>query len=140
MKHLCFQESNASIGYSKYIDVKQNRHVNATVYIKNASDFISSIEIRGTPGFKFDIDRMEWLFDFKTFKTRSYALICTEQNAKQLHQKRRIFEYGSRFNGDFLVHFQTEAVSKNSLNKILFNFRDSQVNISYLAIDSDVSN
>lgn len=135
-----FQKSNATIDFSKNIDIKRNHYVNATVRIENATDFISTIEIRGTPGFKFDVDQMDWLFDSNKFKPRSYALICTEQKVNYLHQKRRIFEFGSRVAGDFLINFQNEFVSVKNSNKFTFDFKDSQINITYLALDSYVSN
>lgn len=136
------QASEANIEFSKDEDLNRNRTVNATVFIQNATDFISTIEISGLPGLRLNLDnQLIQLFDFNVIKPRSYALICTQNTEKHSDQPRRIYEYGNRQNGDFLVHFQNEYVnaSRAKTPKITFDFEDLTVKISNVVIVSDVS-
>lgn len=135
------QKSEANIEFSKYVDLNRNRFVNATVLIQNATNFISTIEISGLPGIKLDLDnQLIQLLDFNIIKARSYALICTQNTEKHSNQTRRIYEYGNRENGDFLVHFQNEYVnaSKAKISTINFDFEDLTVKISNVVLVSDV--
>lgn len=112
------------------------------MFIQNATDFISTIEISGLPGLRLDLDnQLIQLFNFNVFKARSYALICTQNSEKHSDQTRRIYEYGNRQGGDFLVHFQNEYVnaSRAKTPKITFDFEDLTVKISNVIIVSDVS-
>lgn len=115
--------------------------MNATVEIHNATDFITSVTIRGTAGFKFDADnRLDWLLDAPDIKTRSYALLCGDKNAKHLHAK-RIIEFGHKFPGDLLLHFQREFVGtkKSSVPRLTFNFHDDDVKIDLVVLAISVS-
>lgn len=117
--------------------------MNATARIQNATNFTSKILVRGTLGFKFDLDNgYDWIFDVKMIKPRSYALICTENTIKRLKQRKTIYEFGHRKTDAFLVHYQNEFVnrSENVLTpQFTFYFKDEQVDISYVALTSDVS-
>lgn len=135
------QESKADIDFSKSTDIKKTRYVNATVHIRNATDFSSKIAIKGKPGFKFDaLEGLDHLLDIKMINPRPYGLICTENNVKHFKKKKTIFEFGNRRAGDFPVHYRSERVSgKNSRPKITFEFDDALVNITYVALNTDVS-
>lgn len=51
-----------------------------------------------------------------------------------------IYEFGNRTANNFVVHYQSELVSaRNSAPKFTFDFQDSLVNISYVALAVDVS-
>lgn len=93
----------------------------------------SSIEIKGMPGFKFDVDELSWLFESNTLKARSFALICTEKAAKW-KQKRIIYEFGTRSTGDVLIHFRNEFVIARISNRATFRFEDPHMNITYVAL------
>lgn len=137
-----FQQTNASIQFSREIDVMKNRSVDATVQIQNSTDFISTIQIMGVPLLKFeDVNDLGLLFEHKFIKPRSSALICTEQIQREQSHKEWIFKFGTRKPGDFLVHFQNEygIVKKLKRPEITFDFQDSQVNITYLVLTSNVS-
>ncbi|XP_055306084.1 uncharacterized protein LOC129570481 [Sitodiplosis mosellana] len=130
------QQTNASIKFVKDVSVLERRRVDALVQIQNATDFIASIRIMGKPGFKFED---MWLtIGYGSFKPRSSALICTEQTQKKLQNKKRIFKFGKRTIGDFLVHFQSGygTVKKLKRPEFIFDFHDSQVNITYLVLAS----
>lgn len=116
--------------------------MNATVSIQNATDFISTIEISGIPGVKLDLDnQLIQFFDFKIVKARSYSLICTLNNEKQFNRTRRVYEFGNRQTGDFLVYFQDEVVNASRANtpKVTFDFEDDSIKISNVILIADVS-
>ncbi|XP_031636816.1 uncharacterized protein LOC116349485 [Contarinia nasturtii] len=134
------QQSNASINFSKNIDVSQYRFVDASVRIENATDFISTIEIYGIPGFKFEVGKdLDWLFDFKIVKPRSYAVLCMDNSRKLSYQKKRVFEFGNRTTGDFLIYAQNGYGTRKKLkhHELTFNFYDPQIKITYLTLNSD---
>lgn len=143
MKHIeYFQKSNASIDFSPHIDVNEQRFVNAIVRIEDANNFISTIEIGGYPGFKFEAGKqMDWLFDFEKIKSRSYALICMETVQKVFYSMKRIFEFGKRTAGDLLIHTQNEFGKPKELKhpELSFDYKNAQMNISYLVLASNVS-
>lgn len=111
------------------------------MHIQNATDFTSNITIRGVPGFKFDvIEQLDRLLNIKMFKPRSLGLICTKNDKKHLKRKNIIYEYGNRIADDFVAHYQSEVVvAGNEKSKFSFDFQDSLVNISYVALTVDVS-
>lgn len=96
----------------------------------------------GVPGFEIqDISILNLVFDQKLIKSRSSALICTERSKIELRDRKRIFEFGTRKPEDFIIHFQTEySTAKKSFRPTFtYNFHDSQVNITYLVLTSNVS-
>lgn len=121
--------------------MEKSRIVDATVHIQNATDFTSNITIQGQPGFKFDvIDGLDRLLNIKMFKPRSYSFICTEHETKHFKRKTIIYEFGTRHIDDFLAYYQSEAiVVDKSMPKFTFHFQNPVVNISYVALSSDVS-
>lgn len=86
------------------------------------------------PGFKFDVDELNWLFEPNTLKPRSFAFICNAKTAKTWKRKKLIYEFGSRSNGDILIHFRNELIKPESSNRAIFRFEDPQVKITYVAL------
>lgn len=145
--HFCVfpKQTNASISFVGDTNVLQHRRVNATVRIQNATDFVSSVRIMGQPGFRFDdfwvSNNLFALYEQRLMKARSSALICTERIRDELRGKNRVFEFGNRGAADFLVYFQSGLGVANKLQRpeFTFDFQDTQVNITYLALTSSVS-
>lgn len=73
------------------------------------------------------------------FKPRSFTFICTESDNKQFKRKKMIYEFGNRCYDDFLAYYQKETVTNGkSSSKFAFNFQDPQLNITYVALTSNV--
>lgn len=132
----------ASIDFSKYVDLSRNRFVNATVFIENATDFIATVEIRGLPGFRLNLeDQLIQITNVKVIKARSYALVCSRTPQNHFNEIRRIYEYGERQTGDFLVHYKNEYGVTNGTHtlKVTFDFYDPAIKIVYVALKVNVS-
>lgn len=119
--------------YSKEIDVDHQRFVDATINVLNATNFTSSIEVRGFQG--INIDGITMLIGSKQVKPRSYAFICTQNDAKVKSQQKPLIEFGKRMPGDFLIRYRRDY-SENG--KIYFNFHDPYIKLTHIIVYVDV--
>lgn len=119
--------------YSKEIDVDHQRFVDATINVLNATNFTSSIEVRGFRG--INIDGITMLIRTKQVKPRSYAFICTEKAAKVKSQQKPLIEFGERVPNDFLIAYRREHSNNGKLH---LNFHDSNLKLNYIVVSIDV--
>lgn len=119
--------------YSKKIDVDHQRYVDATINVLNATNFTSSIEVRGFRG--INIDGITMLIRSKQVKPRSYAFICTQKEAKLKSQQKPLIEFGERVPNDFLISYRREHSDDGKLH---LNFHDSNLKLTYIVVSVDV--
>lgn len=123
--------------YSKEIDVDHQRFVDATVNILNATNFTSSIEVRGFQG--INIDGITLLILPKQIKPRSYAFICTQNDvtlkSQVLIQQKPLIEFGKRVAGDFLIRYRRQYSNNGKLN---IDFHDPYIKLTNIIVYVDV--
>lgn len=111
------------------LDCRQ-RFLNATINVLNATNLTSTVAIRGNAGSNFD------LYQTITTKPRSYALICTKNDAKLKSWKKRLIEVGDRLSeSGFVVRGQNEFSHKG---KLTLDFYEPLVKFTYISVTVNV--
>lgn len=119
--------------YSKEIDVDRQHFVDATITVMNATNFTSSVEVRGFGG--ISIDGISILLPSKQVKPRSYAFICTQIDREKKLQPKPLIEFGTRMQDDFLLQYRREYSNNRKLS---FHFYDQYLNITYILVKVNV--
>lgn len=120
------------MNYSNEIDLEHERFVDATVNVINASNLKSSVEVRGFAGVQLEGIS---LLNRNPLKPRSYAFICTQKDAKEKAQSKRLIEFGKRTPGDILIQYQRLDSSNGKLN---LHFDDPSVKLTHILVMVDV--
>lgn len=114
-------------------DVDRQHFVDATIDVINASNLMSSVEVRGFSG--IDIFGLTILGRLKRLKPRSYAFICTQNDVKEKSQQKPLVEFGKRMPDDILIQYRREYSNKGNLK---LDFHDPYLNITYVLVNVNV--
>lgn len=119
-RNLFEQNSTAEMNHSEKI--ADPIFVDATVHVINATNFASSVEIRGFEG-------------LRGLKPRSYSFICTQNDAKELSQQRPLIEFGKREPDDILIQYRNEYSNNGRLS---MHFNDTDIKLTYILVHVSV--
>ncbi|XP_031638361.1 uncharacterized protein LOC116350646 isoform X2 [Contarinia nasturtii] len=121
--------STSEVDYLKEIYTDRKHFVDATIDVINATNFTSSVEVRGFVGINIDGISLQLLPE--QVKPHSYALICTQNVAKEKLQQKPLIELGNRMPKDILIQYRQEYSNNRTFS---LYFHDQYVNITYILV------